>query len=241
MDHTRWKRDPSKVHAALTESADGSVVTSRPISIYIPERFTEKQLADIGAETYITGIFAMVVDDTYYAVSTVNATMRIIPTTISTVKFDEDTYLEFSFAPGSVVIADTQLIKADSLVYKIFDEIIAKGKTPWYLAYEDLGTLFETADTHAGVRLAPSHAILEMFVAATARDPNDRSKYYRHTVQDRKQLETSPPEMIPLRSVSDGATNTTAKLMGSYFNDGLDSALTNPSSKKENIEQLLRR
>ena len=241
MNSTHWVRNPGKVHEALMELPDGSVTTKRDVKIYIPQRFVEKQLAAIGAETYIVGIFVMVVDDKFYAVSTVNAMMRIQPSTISTVKFDGDSYLEFYFAPGSVVIANTLLLKADALVYKIFNEIIAKGHVPWYVNYEDLAKLFDTADTHAGVNLMGSHAILEMFAAAIARDPNDRSKYYRHAIQQQSDVETSPPKMIALNSVTYGATNTTAKLLGSYWDDGLTSALVNPSQKTEQIEELLRR
>lgn len=241
MDPSRWKREPSKVHAALRELPDGSIMTTREARIYIPERFIEKQLASIGAETYITGIYALVVEDAYYGVSTINAKMRIQPTTISTVRFGEDSYLEFYFAPGSIVIADTNLIRIDGLVYLIFDEIVAKGHPPWYLEYEDLAKLFETADNHAGVKLGGSHAILEMIAAACARDPKDRSRYYRHSVQTYEEAKANPPAVIPLRSVTYGATNTTAKLLGSYFADGLDSALVNPTTKKERIEDLLRR
>ena len=241
MDWTRWKREPSKVLAALAEQPDGSVVTSRGCKIYIPGRFVEKQLASIAAETYIVGIYAIVVDDKYYGVSTANAMMRITPSTISTVKFNDDSYLEFSFEPGSVVIADTMLIKADTLVYKIFDEIIAKGHVPWYIGYEDLATLFDSADYHAGVRLGNSHAVLEMFAAAIARDPEQRAKYYRHSIQAQDDPVVRPPIVIPLRSVTYGATNTTAKLLGSYWADGLTSALVNPAEKTERIEALLRR
>ncbi len=241
MDWTRWKREPSKVHEALALQPDGSVVAARELKIYIPERFVEKQLARIGAETYIVGIFAMVVDDRFYGVSTTNAMMRVCPTMITTVKFDQDSYLEFAFDPGSVVIATRQLIKSDTLVYYIFDEFIAKGRVPWYIGYEDLAKLFDSADKHAGVRLGSYHSILEMFAASIARNAENRTKYYRHTVVAQDDPVKRPPTFIPLRSITYGPNNTTSKLMGSYWNDGLTSALVNPSEKKERIEELLRR
>lgn len=240
MDWRQWTRDASKVHKALEETPDAQVVAKKDVYLYIPERFIEKQLAEISAETYILGIFAIRVGETF-GVSTVNAMMRITPTTISTVKFDDESYLEFYFAPGSVVIADTSLIKQDTLVYKIFDEIIAKGNVPWYLNYEDLAKLFNTADEYAGFKAGSNHSILEMFAAAIARDPDDRNKYYRHTVASTDELQSRPPVLIPLRSIVYGPTNTPAKLMGSYFSDGLTSALVSPSTKTERIEDLLRR
>jgi hypothetical protein len=241
MDRSRWIRNPAKVQAALAEQPDRSELALRDVRIYIPARFAEKQLAEIGAEIYTVGIFAMVVDDKYYAVSTVNAMMRLKPTTISTVKFDGDSYLEFRFPPGSTVIADTNLIRTDSLVFKIFSELISKGRVPWYLDYEDMAKLFETAESHANVRFGAVHSIMEMFVAAIARDPADRAQYYRSVYEERDGKPTVDPSYIPFVSITYGATNTTSRLLGSYFDQGLVSALTNPSEKTEHIEQLLRR
>lgn len=242
MDWTRWKREPDKAIKALTNLPDGSVMTTRGCKIYIPERYIEKQLASIGADTYIAGIFAIVVDDQFYGVSTTNAMMRVSSTAnISTVKFGDDSYLEFAFDPGSIVFPTVSLIKSDTLVYYIFDEFIAKGRVPWYIGYEDLAQLFDSADRHAGVSLNRYHSILEMFAAAIGRNPEDRAKYYRHSIASQDDPLKRPPKIIALRAITYGATNTTAKLMGSHWGDGLTSALVNPSEKQERIEELLRR
>ena len=240
MDPSVWKRDASKVKDALVVQPDGSVLTSKPIKIYVPERYTEKGLAEVGSDVFIVGIYAMVVDDKYYAVSRINAMMRIKPTTIATVKFDGTPYLEFSFDPGSVVIATTSLIKSDTLVYNIFNYFISNGAIPWFLGYEDVATLFESADHHAGVRLGRSHTIMEMFAAAIARDPQQRTRYIRHTLDDSSDKPNIPVAFIALRNISLGATNTTARLQGSHWSDGLNSALVNPSTSVERVEQLLR-
>lgn len=241
MDPTRLKRDASKVHAALRTTADKAVVALKPIKIYIPERFLEKNLASVGVVTSIAGIFAIVVDDTHYGVSTTNAIFQITPSATATVKLDGETYLEFSFEPGSTVFKSTDLLRNDVLVYYIFDMFISKGRVPWYLNYYDLLELFNTADRFAGVGLTASHSILEMIVSAIARDPKDRTRYYRHGVKSSQDVAANPPAIVPLRSIGLGATNTTAKLMGAYWNDGLTSALVNPSDRVENIEELLRR
>lgn len=240
MDPSVWKRDASKVRPALAVQADGSVVATRPVKIYVPERFVEKGLGEIGSETFILGVFAIVVDDKYYAVNKVTALVRIKPTTTSTVKFDGTSYLEFFFEPGSVVIATTSLVMSDTLVYHIFNFFLSNGAVPWYLSYEDVATLFLTADRHAGVRLIKNHSILEMFAAAIARNPANRTVYYRHMLEDGAESPTQQPAWIALRNISLGATNTTARLQGSYWADGLTSALANPSTKLERVEQLLR-
>jgi hypothetical protein len=239
MNPSNWTRDDKKVYAALVRR-DESVLNTRSVKIYVPERYKEKGLAEIGSETFIVGIFALVVDDTYYAVSKINAMMRIKPTTISTVKFDGASYLEFYFEPGSVVLATTALVKSDTLIYHIFNYFISNGAIPWFLSYEDVGTLFESAERHAGVRLTKHHSILEMFAAAIARDDNNRTRYYRHTLDDSSEPPKTPAIFIALRNITLGATNTTARLGGSHWADGLTSALANPSTKREKLEQLLR-
>lgn len=243
MDTNTLIRDASRVHAALVRMEDKSLVAKKTIKIYIPERFVERQLASIGPEIYIVGICAFVVDDRYYGISTTNAMMRIEPTATQTVKMDGDDYLEFLFEPGSRVLATTELLKTDTIVYQIFDEIVSKGRVPWYLgrSYEDLARLFDTADVHAGLKVGGNHAILEMIMTSIARNPENRAQYYRQIVKTREDLIKKPPVYIPFRSVIWSATNTTAKLLGGYSSDGMVSALVNPAQRVERIESLLRR
>lgn len=241
MDQSRWIRDPKKVRAALVKQPDDSVITTRDVRIYIPARFVEKDLAVITDEVRTVAIFAMVVDDKYYSVSTVNAMMRLKPSGSATVKFDGDSYLEFRFPPGSTVIADTKLVRQDSLVYHIFNEIISKGRVPWYLTYDDLGHLFSTAESHANIRFGKIHSILEMFVATIARDTNDRTKFYRHVYAEKDKRPVTLPTLIPFVSITLGATNTTSRLIGSYMDEGMNSSLVNPSTRTEEMEELLRR
>lgn len=241
MDISKLKRDASKVHACLKELEDGSLITTKGCKIYIPSRFTECQLAVVGNETQIVGIFAICVDDQFYGVSIANAMMRIEPTNTTTVDINGEEYYEFSFEAGSTVVSSVGLVKVDTLVYLIYDEFVAKGHVPWYMSYIDLGKLFDTSLHHAGVKLGANHAILELIASVIARDPDDRTKYYRQTVKSMEEVLARPPAMIPFRSVTFGATNTTAKLMGAYFDEGITSALVNPSQRSEKIEELLRR
>jgi hypothetical protein len=185
------------------------------------------------------GFFAMVVEGKYYAVNKVCAMMTFSPDTINVVMVDEYPYLEMSFLPGSLAIIGRELVRNNSLLFPIYDEIVAKGRTPWYLNYTDLGGMFDTAQMHAGVNLRASRSILEMLAASRARDPKNRAGYYRNTLKSQDDLNSKQPVVIPLRSVSDGATGTGSKLLGSYLNEGLSSALVNPNERLERVEELL--
>ncbi len=239
MDITKLIRDPSKVLNTLVELPDGSVVTKQGCKIYIPARFTEVGLADLDAEIYTVGIYPIVVD-TYYSVCSVNAKMRIMPSSIIRMKIDQVEYIEFSFDPGSTVIASKSLVRQDSVTYYIYDELISKGKIPWYLNYTDMGSIFNTSMKHADSRVGNDKDVIELIISMIARDASNLNTSYRTIVESLNDIKTNPPSYIPLRNVSYGASNTLNKLAGSYFHEGVTSALVNPSTKVEYIEKLLR-
>ena len=234
-------RDAQRVLACLQELPDGSVVCTKEVKIYIPARFTERNLAYVGVENNILGIYAIVVEDLYYGVSLVNAMISIDPSSMNRLKIEGDDYLEFVFVPGATVFKSTMLVKVDTITYKIYDEVFAKGYIPWYVGYEELGHIFDTAQYHAGAKIGTNQEVTQLIASMVARDSADRTKYYRTKVTQLSDLRTDPPVFIPLKSVEYSATNTTNKLGGSYFSVGVVSALIDPSSRTERIEELLRR
>lgn len=240
MDIKKLVRDPSKVQAAIKVLPDSRWVTTKGCKIYIPSRFAERGLAQIGIETHIVGIYAMVVDDQYYGVSLINSMLRIEPSSTLKIDIDEEEFYEFTFDPGSTVVSTDMLVKTDTLVYRIYDEILAKGHVPWYLTYTDLGRLFDTAKLHAGANIGQNHEVTELIVSLIARSVKDRRRYYRTVVKSLDDVRNNPPAIVPLRSVTWAATNTTNKLAGSHFSEGLTSALVSPAERVERIEALLR-
>lgn len=241
MDFSTLKREPERVHRDLITLEDKKIMTKEGCKIYIPVRYQEQRLASIAAEVYILGIFAIVIDDTYYGVSKATTMVRIEPNLINTVKYEDSDYYEFIFEPGAIVIGNTEVVKNETLLYDIYNEFIAKGAIPWFINYEDLGRLFELAPYYNGMRLGANHAVIEMLAASISRDSKNMTKYYRHVVESKKDLYDKPPVVIKLNSVSYGATNTTAKLIGAYWDEGVTSALINPSDRVEPIEEILRR
>lgn len=240
MDIRKLIRKPEVIHASLAETKNDTLIAVRECKIYIPTRFAEYRLAVISNEIRIVGIFAIVVDDLYYGVSNANAIMQITPTSTTVVDVEGDEYYEFRFERGSQITPNINLVQDNSFVYRIYDEIVAKGHVPWFISYEDMGKLFETAVYHGNMRLGPNNVPLEMIAASISRSAKDRTLFYRHTIKSVADQLKSPPAFIALRNVMLGATNTTARLMGAYFDEGLLSALVNPSESTEGVETLLR-
>lgn len=233
-------RNAKKVQECLQELPDGRLVALKPLKIVVPTRFEDRGLAELGLDSYICGIYCMVVEDKYYAVSLVNAMIRIEPFSTLTIKINGEEHYEFSFRAGDTVFSSVTLVKTDTLVYRIYDEFISKGNIPWYLTYEDLGKLFDTAKKFADANVGENPEVTELIISLIARDATDRTKYYRTTIEDLNYLKSNPPAFIPLKSVIYAATNTTNKLAGSYFNEGVISALVTPSTREERLESLLR-
>ena len=65
MDVRKLIRNPEAIKGQLKKQADNSLITNKGCKIYIPARFAERNLADLGVDNYIVGMFAMTVDDTY--------------------------------------------------------------------------------------------------------------------------------------------------------------------------------
>ena len=241
MQASDFVRDPERVKAQRVLLPNGSVVTKQGCKIYFPVRFTERFLANVGAEIRVVGLYAMVVEDKYYSTCNVNAMMQITPSTINKVKFGNEDFYECVFDKGAVVIPSIDLVKQDVLVYRIYDELFSKGNVPWYVSYEDLGYIFATAKKHANANIGQDSMVTQLLVSLISRDPTDRNKYYRATIKSRRELIDRPPAFIPLKSVTYAATNTTNKIAGSYFSVGVKSALVSPAERVEKIEEILRR
>lgn len=241
MDISQLKRDPERIKADLQKVGGDRVVTKKGCRIYIPSRYRENQFAKIANETYILGLFGIVSPDGYYSVSRCLAMVKTEPSVINIVTVDDTEYMELVYEPGNSVIANTDIVQSDDLLYEVYNEFIARGNVPWYMDYYDLGKLFEMAKYYCGVKLGANHVILEMLAATVSRDPKDPVKYYRQVVKTQKDVLDNPPKIIKLDSVTYGATNTTAKLIGAYWDEGVTSALVNQSDKLEPIEDLLRR
>jgi len=232
MDISKLKRDGSKVQTALRNVGD-TVVASKVCKIYTPEKYMGSPLGVMENDIKILGIYGIVVDG-YYGVSRAATLLGIEPSTVNNVLINDTEYLEFTFQPGDKVVSNINVVQSSTLLYWIYNEIISKGKVPWYISDMDLAQLFDTAKLHANGNLHGDPAILELIAAVITRDSKDKMVYYRHSSK-------GTPSFVPLSSVGYGATNTTSKLLGSHLAEGITSALTVESKQNESIEDLLRK
>jgi hypothetical protein len=235
----KLKRDAKAIVSNLKALPDDRLITTKPCCIYLPVHYEHCGLASIAVDKYVLGIFAITMGDEY-CVYMVDAMVQIDPTHTNKVKIHGDEYYEFVFEAGATVIKNLNAVKTDTLVYLIFDQFFQKGNIPWFVGYEELGKIFDTAKKHAGTSIGDERPVTQLIASIVSRDPKDRNKSYRTAISSLDDLTHMPPNFIPLMGVT-AATNTMTKLGGSYFSKGLVSALVNPAERPERIETILRK
>lgn len=239
MLYSELKRDGDAVKASL-RTVGQQLIATKDIKIVIPYRYVQGKLASVGNLITTTTIFALVVDGVY-GVSNICSTMTLTPSSNTVVSFNGEDYFEFSFDKGSVVSPNINLVIDDKNAYNVYNEFIAKGRIPWFMSYEDVGKILATAHNYAGITLSGTNAPLELIITSIARNSNNLYEYYRNTIKNIDEQFEKPPSYVPFKSVSYGATNTAGKIMGSYFDEGLTSALTAPDGGPEGVEIHLRK
>lgn len=237
MDVKSLIRDASILDKVI-HYQDGTLIAKKKLQIHIPFRYISAKLANIGKDVNTVAIFAIVVDGTYM-VSNVCSNMQLTPSSIYSEQVDKEEYYILEFDAGSVITPRTSLVVDDTITYNVYDEFIGKAKLPWFINYEDIGKCVANAHYYSNIRLGGTNAVLELLVASIARDPDDIKKFYRETAKSLDTQDTNPPVILPFKSIISGTTNTMGKLIGSYFDEGLTSALTNEGGPP-GVEDLFR-
>lgn len=240
MDITQWKHNPTALKSTLKELPNGSLVTLTGCRIVIQESFRAKQLITMGKRIMVVGFFAIVNSNNEFAVNTTPAMISISPSEISVEVIKGRSYYVFGFQAGSTVVRSTDLVKDNSILYYLFEEILARGRIPFFYDYITLSGFFANTAKYTGTQLVATPSIGEMIIAQIARTVENRQVPLREKLVSYKDLKTIPYTWIPIRSVIDGSSDTTAKITGSYTGDGLDSAIVNPTTTVQPIERLLR-
>jgi len=232
-------RNAEVVLKQLSDVSGKPVIAKNNIAIQVPVRFKEIGLAQIGSSTFVFGLFAMILDSGEYALMNVNAYLELGAASVDTEEIDGTEYYNFHFEPGDVVFKTKSLVCRPALIFKAISEFVFKGKVPWYVDYDDMGKLFSTAKKHAATTADIRPEVMEFMAAYIGRNKNDRINYIRESAETYADFEKNLA-WVPMQSVYWSAPGTVNKLAGAYFQDGIVSAIVNPSERVEKIESILR-
>lgn len=201
--------------------------------VYIPQRYSVHDLLFIENDVRTIGIFEVRINNETYPV-VLPAILTMCPSDTYRQKEDNVEYWVLKFHRGDIFIKNRTLIKQSFIVPALFEEYLVNGNIPKFFRYKDLATLFDEAQKTCGINLGVAHVVLELIYSHLSRDRNNLTKQYRYT--DQKEM----PYYIGLKNVAYATSSATSKIVGSYFADGLNAAIVNPSDKNYTVEDMLR-
>ena len=204
------------------------------LEILVPSRYGNHGYLDISNSVKTIGIFDMVINGSVNLGYMLAAVIEILPSDIQSVTIDNEKYEKLTLHKGDVFILDNTVIQDSKISYVVFYEMVFSGHYPKFLTYDSLAFLFDNMAEVTGDKFSTDHMIFEMIMAMVSRDSTNLSDQYRLTSR------TKDRAIIPLRMVSHIAQSTTAKILGSYMTDGIESALVNASDAPSAVEDLLR-
>lgn len=219
---------------------DFTVVCKEACKVVFPAGWTESQLAQIGEDTYVVGFWALVVGNSYDVCNAMTM-IKFDPGMVNQIKIGDEDYYELYFDPGTTVIPNRKCVKDDTISYKVGKRFVDMGRIPVYMDEVDVANLFSSTPYFCGNYLGAGESVLSCISGGILRDPNDLSRSVSF-LWDGPPVRGQPKfQVVPLRDVQYGTTNTTAKLSGSFADIACNSALVNVSERPEPIEDLLRR
>lgn len=239
MDFNALTRDKSYILSNLYMSKANEFLSKKPLTLVFPKTFEEKELAVIAKTIQVVGYFAIVIEDRYHVLK-LPMLITLGRGIIREVKINDDYYYAITFKENTAFISNNKSVEDTSLTETLLDTVIIRGNIPAYYNYDDLLTFFENNSKFADAKYLKRLEVLQLITALLARDKKDPKIYYRNTLKEFKDIQTNPVEYVSLFSVSFAANSTFAKLVGSYFTEGVNSSLINQSNEVNRIEALLR-
>jgi len=231
-------RDDEAIKKCFKIIKGRSIVALEDIKVIFPTRFINRQLAVIDTVVKVMGIYAIVYEDKY-AIYNKLASHTLTPYNVTDSVLDTETadiaYKVLHFRKGEVYMPDIEVMKTNTLIYNVFDELFTKGNIPWYMGYHDVANVLSSAKEQTGSGIGDNPINLEVLTALIARSRTDKSIPYRHTVDKQK----DKPAFIGLNSIYYAFDNTGSKLIGGYFGPGVVTAITTPEKETSKVAKAL--
>lgn len=237
VDFTQYKRNKDFILGNLLINPDPTkpVLCKKPMKVVFPQRYVDRSMAFLGSETSFTGIFATLCEGSY-SVTKACAMVPSEPDATRTVNWLGKEYVELSYEAGSTYMKNRELVKQDQLVYRIYDEFINKGNVPWFIDYDDMAHIFDTANKHGGTSITDAKEVTHLIISLIARQKGDLTQYFRTAVETREDLDKIKPTFIAMINAAYGPTNTLNRVAGSYFDEGAVASIIYPTERVEKLE-----
>lgn len=219
----------------LTYEKDGSVTfTGKSLECRIPLRYKQYGLLDIGNVVNALGLMDVIIDNKYQCSLAILAQISLAPSEIEEKTILGEPYLICKWSEHGTFLTSLDFVKNSTVTYAIYVEYITRGHRLYTIGYNDIPIVFDRLKEFTGKGIGVGRSAFELLVSHLGRAHDNLYKQYRYT-----DLKYSPV-IINLRSVSFAPTTTTSRLLGSYFDDGMNSALLSEQKQRQPFEDLLR-
>ena len=218
----------------LTKTQNSYICNTDLITVKIPRRYENYDLLLIRENISTLGIFEFSINNGPFYGFVLPTILHTCPSIYYTKSTETEDTLVLEFHKGDKFIVHNVAIKQSNIAYAMFVEFLTLGNLPKFLTYEQTAFLFDLAKEICDADLKVHHSIFEIIYSHLFRDPDDFTVKYRHTKMNKS------PKFIELKSVIHGTDSTMTKLVGSYFNDGVNAAMIIQSNQKHDLEDLLR-
>ena len=201
--------------------------------IRVPEHYTMLGYLVIAEVVHVLGIFPMNVDGVDCGLQ-IPGVIDVDPSDIRTETINDKKYTILELHRGDRIMCTSSVIKNGKLHYEMWKEFIGGGKLPEYLDYDATACLFDDCKKITGKGIDVNHAVIEIVYAHIYRDRDDLTKLYRLTPM------TKPPVTIKLNQPAYATNSTHARIIGSYAEQGMNTALIHQNAENVEIEDIFR-
>lgn len=233
------KRDPDAIKKAFKKIGSSMVVT-KDMRVIFPERYTNIDLAIIGSTVRLTSIYAILDDEGNYAVSNIPIFIELTPSNITDIEINGKVNKVLHFEEGTTFTENVNMVIDNTFLYDLFNEFYINGNIPWFISYNDAITIFEKTKKYAKSGLGDNPITMEILASILARNPKNKSEFYREILKNENDLNKVIPQYIGLMNIYFTFDNTVSKLVGSYYGQGISSAIISRETSTTTIEEILR-
>lgn len=241
MDILSLVRNPDKVYTALKEIEIGdktSIVANGNVKVVFPKYWVESDLGTMDTNVTVLAFVCFVVDDKYFSYIDAITKITLNAYDVSSVKIGDIDYLQLSYEKGETIADSITLVKDGNNSYLVFNEFMTRGRIPWYINYNGVLNAFDTSMLHAGFNTQSDKSVESMMSANRARDPDNPSLIFRHSVKTQEEFDTKVPVWLPLTSV-EGTTSALARLGGNYMKEGITESVVSPTDQLNDSDSLV--
>lgn len=238
MEPSKLKRNQLLSRKALRELEDGSVIATRPLVGYIPNRFVETSLASVTDTVTSIGVIGFVDPKTEEFFSMYLQTLfTLMPSNMGEENVNGERYLTMEFEEGDVVIKSLSSIQNANLNFMFFREFCWLSKLPWYTDYTKVRTTFDRAGMITGRGVGSSPTVFRILTSLNERDPDDPTKPYRYS---KAIAQGRDPLVIGLNNGSLLIDGTFNRMIGGYDQENLIMAVLEEDTKVTTEELIIK-